>query len=226
MSLVVGVLQETFFLVIHLILNVVGVFVPLNTIKNRQHKKRPVVFIHGWFTRNPLYFVFKKHLENEGLSVYMVDLGLQLGDTYEYAKKLKNYIEKNKLSDITLVGVSLGAVISLIYLQKLNGWAKTKEFVSIGGSFKGSPLTFLAPLSKSARQVTVGSKLLSDLTSEDLSNHLHQITNLYAKYDEFVPRWSSTIEGAKNIQVNVMGHTKLQAFSKEVYRKVATIGKS
>ena len=180
---------------------------------------KKIVFVHGWLTNNPLYFFFKQYLEKKGFSVHMTDLGLMASDFNSEAKNLKSFVDRNNLKDFTLVGASGGAIVSYLYLQNLGGWDKTKNFISIGGPYKGSPLAYLAYWSGSARQIVPGNNFLKELNRKPTIN-ANSITTISAKYDDVLPPRSSMLSGVKHEITPTVGHVVLQSAAKETFKLV------
>ncbi len=196
-----------------------GYFITLESINKNPTKDNPIVFIHGWKTQNLAHFPMKKYLEKKGFAVYMTNFGLQIGGITKLAKRLKEYINDRELNNVVLVGASLGAIVSLLYLQKLDGWKNVKKFISLGGPFKGTPTARIGFFSKAARQVLPGSNLIKSLSKEKIKNP-EKIICLRAKHDEMVPS-GSQLKGAKNIAIDVSGHVNLLS-SPKTFHLIAT----
>ena len=206
------ILIEIILLPISLIFGLLGYFIKLKHAAEGQK----IVFVHGWLTSNlPLLF-FKRYLESRGFSVYMSNVGLLTTDLNKGSINLKEYIEKKKLKGFILVGFSAGAIVSYLYLQKFDGWKKTKRLICIGAPFKGSPLAYLAFFSRSARQMTTDSKFLKKLNQNLILNR-ENIVCISAKHDEIVPSYSSKLKDVKHEEVPVLGHVVLQLASKETF---------
>lgn len=69
-----------------------------------------------------------------------------------------------------------------------------------------------------------GSQFLNDLFEGELRNP-DKIVCVSAKYDEFVPIWSSQLLGAQSEVLPVVGHVNLAAFSKLTYDLIAKYAK-
>jgi len=224
MKFVFECFREIIFLVFAFIAGPLGYLLPLDEILGSGESGR-IVFVHGWFAQNPLFFFLKRHLVKQGFRVYMTNFGLHLGDFYELAKKLSIFIQENDLHDVILVGTSNGAIISLLYLQKMDGWKNVRKFIGIGGPYKGTPLAYLGLFSKSVCQILPNSQFLKDLFDNGLKNP-DKIVCVSAKHDEFVPIWSSQLPGAKNEILPVIGHINLAAFCKSTFSFVAKYARS
>lgn len=219
--LVLSLIAEIFFLILYILAGLIGYIFKLSFVNKIATKPYPIVFVHGWFTQNPLYYFLKRYLEDQGFSVYMTNFGLQLGDFEEQVIKLQKFINDNQLNNVILVGVSGGAITSYSYLQQHDGWKKVRKYISIGGPHKGAPLALIAAFfSKAARQMLPNSQYLTSL-NDKLIRNADKIVCISARYDFIVPPSSSHMSQTNNQTVNVLGHVKLQAFSQEVYRIIA-----
>ncbi len=218
-----GWVKEFIFVFIYLLAGLLGFIFPLGSLNKNPTRKYSFVFVHGWLTQNPLYWLLKHYLEHHGYLVYMTNLGLQAGDFRISAKRLKAYMDARELRDVILIGVSGGAIISFYYLQRLDGWHRVLKFISIGGPFRGSPLAVLAFFSKGARQMIPDSPFIQELFEDGVTN-IGRIVCLYTKHDELVPRWSSQLDGANNICIDTIGHVNFQAFCRQTYGHLAEQG--
>ena len=201
MEIVYFIFRELIFSFVYVFGGLLGFILPLDGVNKKPTRKYPIVFVHGWLVRNTPYIFVKNFLEKAGFAVYMSDLDLELGSIEDSAIKLSRFVEQKKLSKFYLIGDSCGALISLYYLQRLNGWRRVLKFVSVGGPFNGSPLALLAIwFSKAARQMLPNSEFLKELKDVSIKDE-DKIICVSAEYDDIVPRWSSQVRGAQKIIV-------------------------
>lgn len=216
MYLLFGALNELLFLLIFIFTIPLGYIFPLTGINKSSFRKYPIVFVHGWLNQNLLFYFLKRHLEKQGYKVFMTNFGLLTRNISRSAALLSNYIDNNNLRNITLIGASIGGLIGLDYLQKLNGWSKVNKFIAIGTPFTGSNLARLTFFSELARQISPNSQYLQNLFSNKIKN-LRKIICIYSNYDELVSGKNATINGAINKRLNVIGHANLLAFSHRTF---------
>lgn len=219
--MLLDLLFELFLFPAYLLSGILGYFIPLNSLSVGGNKG-PLVFVHGWMTQNPIFFFFKKFMENKGFTVYMTNFGWELGDIEQSAQMLKNYIESRNLKNIILVGASEGGIIALTYLQLFDGWQNIKKFVAIASPFKGAYLAVLAPFSKAAVQMKNETQFLKKILGKGIPP-LNKVVCISAKYDEIVSPSSSFLPGAQREVVNCFGHISLQTISPEVHKLIAKI---
>ena len=219
MGLLRSLITEAVLSIIYIIGSFLGYLFPLRSLNPNPSQKRPIVFVHAWLSQNPPFILFKRFFERRGYRVYMTNFGWHLTDPEINAERLRRFMLDNAIEDVCLVGVSAGALISLYYLQSLDGWKRVHKFISIGGPFAGSPLAFLAAfISPMARQIMPGSAFLEKLRAQKIK-HPNRIVCIFAKFDNLVPRGSSQLPGCKSIEVNIWGHVKMQ-LSIKTYRAV------
>lgn len=153
------------------------------------------------------------HIENEfkkiGCKAFVFDAGINVGDIKLTATALNDFIEevcsKNGEENINLVGYSLGGLISCCYFKDLNGRQRTNKIITVATPFAGTYTAYAAPIFKATRQILPGCDFLQKLINEnDFSKN---VISIYAGKDKIVmPRSSSILLGAKNIEVPNVGH--------------------
>lgn len=222
MKTALELLAEAGLVIVHFPSNLLKPFINFNSINKNPTQKNPVILVERWFTRNPFHIVAKKYLENKGFTVYSLNSTLARGSFQDAARKVGNLIEKEKLSNVILVGISAGASTCLEYLEHQNGWQNTNTFISIGGSLKGSPLASLLPFLKSIQQLNPKSTYQKTLHNRKLKN-LDKIVTLRAKIDSMVPEEYSHLEGTRNQIIDVAGHNLLHTFWIPTYRQVVKL---
>jgi len=217
-----GIISEILYLLIFIFTIPLGYVFTLTGVNKNATRKSPVVLINGFLNQNLLYYFLKRHLEKEGYKVYMANLGLFNTDIKRRAKLLSEYIDKNRLWRITLIGASMGGLIGFHYLQELNGWTRTNKFIAIGTPFKGSYLK-MPNFFKYTRQLNqyINQYIKSLFDENKKIKNLKKIICLYSNFDEFVPGKNSVIPGSVNKKLNVIGHANLLAFSLQTFKAVA-----
>ncbi|GEM_PF-5253623 len=220
---VLQLLSEFFLILTYPLANIIKFFFPLREkkqpIRNNENSTSTILIFEQWFAQNLWHIYIKWYLERKGFTVYWTNFSLLKGSHHDAAKYLSKYIEKHRLHNITLVGVSMGAVSSLLYLQEYDGWVKVRKFISIGGPLKGTPLAFLIYFLTPGRQVLPNSTFIKNLVGN--IKHPERIVCISAKFDEFVPHWSNTVPHAYNRVVDIVGHNNLHVISKSVFSSIA-----
>lgn len=191
-------------------------FIPLNTVKNRYSKKVPIVIIEQWFAKTISHIWLKRYLEEKNFKVYVFSYGSLQGGIDDGAYKLSQFIKHRRLNECVLVGISMGAVTSLVYAQRFGGWGKIKKIFCLAGPFRGTPWANSISFLKCGRQLLPDGTFIRRLEKERI-RYPNRLICITAKSDEFVPRWSSTIAQAKQREVPIVGHNNLHILSREVW---------
>lgn len=201
--------------IIHFPSNLLVPFVNFDKSNPTPNQKHPVIFVERWFFRNVFHLFLKKYLEERGFLVYILNYPLYRGTFDDAALALKEFIAKNELSNIILIGISGGATTCLDYLEFHDGWDKTHKFISIGGAFYGTPLATLLSFLKYGKELSPQSKFLKRLES-NIKNK-RKIYAISAKIDNMIPAKSKELYGVHNIVFNMVGHNLLHTFWKPTY---------
>lgn len=201
--------------------DVFGLLFPLSKLNPAPTQNSPIIIVERWMSLNPAHILMKNYLEKRGFTVYLVNFSLLKGDFIDSARGLEKFIKDNNLKNITLVGVSFGTITSYIYLQRMSGWEFVNKFISVAGTFGGTPRSYLFPFMKSGRQMTPRSKFVKELRSEPVQ-HPERIVCLRAIRDEMVPmRSSSELPGVRVEIIPVYGHNNLHMISSETFDHIA-----
>lgn len=210
---------------IHIPSEVLAPIVPLDNINPSPTQKYPIILVERWFYRNILHYFPKKYLEKKGFKVYSFNYPMTKGTFEDSAANLKRFIEKNNIHDAILVGISGGATTCLEYLQFMDGWDRTRKFISIGGSLNGSPYGRLASFIKSLNELIPGSNYMKHLHSKPIEN-LDKITIITASVDNLVPTKLGQLDGTTNFVLDMVGHNLLHTFWTPTYDLVASLAVS
>lgn len=204
--------------------NAVTYFIPrveLKSSKNSESKSHIVLLSPG-FTGPILYYFFKKHLEKKGHKVTILNFSKEMRDLETAAEKLKIRLETPEFKDIHLVGISSAGLVALEYLHHHNGWSRVKKFIPVGTPFQGALASYFTYYSKAGRQLVPNSRYIKRISNIKPMN-LDRIFHLIAKKDQLVPKSSSKHEHIKGIELPVVGHVRLHAFSKKTFDKISEL---
>jgi hypothetical protein len=193
-------------------------------ITRHAHPHGTILLVEKWFVQNPYHRLWVNYLENKGFNTHIINFPLYQTSFENSAHQLKEYIEKNNLKNITLVGISCGGIVCLYYLEKLNGWDNIKNCIFIGSPLHGTPLARALTYWKAGRELVSNSNFFRNLHKEPIQ-HPEKLVCLSAKYDEMVPAWSSTLDGVKQHIIPTIGHNNFHLDCKKTYDMVASIAK-
>lgn len=194
-------------------------FVPMNKVTNHRSGKPTIIITEQWFVQTMSHIFMKRYFEKQKFRVYMFNFNPVQGGIDEGAYQLKKFIQKHKITNCILVGISLGAVTSYVYVQRFGGWQKVKKVFCMAAPFKGTPWANVISLCKSGKQIIPESDFVKQLAKEKIM-FPERIICVVAKIDELVPRWSSVLAKAECREVGIVGHNNLHSLSKEVWELV------
>lgn len=182
--------------------------------------QKNVIIVEKWLYKNLLRKRRIDELRAKGINAYGFFDQLQHNSFYESADKLREFIEQKELTNVSLIGISSGGIVSLAYLDRY-GWKEIDKFISIGTPFKGTPLMIILSMFSSARKLLPNSRFLMGLNTK-----VENRTNIYcfrALFDMLVPAKSTVLEDAEEVVVDVIGHNNLHALNGETYSKLNEI---
>ena len=152
----------------------------------------------------------KKHLEKRGFVCYVPKMNPRdgRGGLDKLAIRLKEDIDKKfgPNEPISVVGFSMGGIVSREYLQHLGGAKRCETLITVSSPHHGTQLAWLYP-TRGVEQMRPGSQFLSDLAkSEDILDGI-QITSYRSPLDlVIVPPRSSIWDRAENLEYPTILH--------------------
>lgn len=193
--------------------------IPMNKVVNHTSEKPTIVITEQWFVQTMSHIFMKRYFERQRFKVYMFNFSPVRGGIEDGAYRLKQFIQNRRITNCILVGISLGAVTSYVYVQRFGGWERVKKIFCMAAPFRGTPWANAISFFKSGRQILPGSDFVSQLSKEKVL-FPERVICVVAKNDELVPRWSSVLARAKCREIGIVGHNNLHVFSKEVWELV------
>lgn len=174
------------------------------TIKNRC----PVIIIPGIALRWGFMKPLADFISLKGYATYVIpQLGQNLSEVADCAKKLEALIIEQNLKDVVIIGHSKGGLIGK-YLLSTSINKKIKGLIAIATPFSGTLLSKFIP-HNSYKELNQESKLIKELSS--LKEINKKIISIFPEYDNHI--WggtSSFLEGAfENIKIPIRGHHKI-----------------
>ena len=114
--------------------------------------------------------------------------------------------------EIDILGFSMGGIISRYWLQKFNGYKRTRRLISIGSPHKGTLMAQLIPKYpfKGISEMKINSKFLRELADSDFCLDSIECINFFTYWDLMVfPSWWTNLNFGKKISVKVYKHRNL-----------------
>jgi triacylglycerol lipase len=217
---------ELFFFLNLLVLRVISLFVrerPVGTHLNQ----RPVLLVHGYFNAAFVWAFFKRALVRKGFGpIYALSLGSPFHSISCFAqrvqKKAHQIAQETGRSDLTLVGHSMGGLVSLYYAMHHAPKDSVKQIITLGSPLKGTKLAKIA-LGKCAREMEIGSPLLQKLQAIEQQCSSVSIYNLGTATDQIVIPYHSCFlvtDPTRTRLFHNLGHVSL-LFSPRVVDQVS-----
>ena len=133
---------------------------------------------------------------------------------HDLTKKLNELIlEKYGLEkEIDILGFSMGGIIGRYWLQKFNGYKRTKRFISIGTPHKGTLMAQLIPKYpfRGISEMKINSSFLRELAKNDFLLADIECINFFTYWDMMVfPSWWTNLKFGKKISLKVYKHRNL-----------------
>ncbi len=161
-----------------------------------RYSEMNIVLVHGFISTSKIFLLMKKKFEEYGFNCFAptlkpIDAKLGIEDL---GKKLGAEINRVLGQDarFTLIGFSMGGIVSRYYLQELEGIKRVDKFITISTPHHGSYMAYLY-FGKGARQLRPNSNFLKELESKEIL--LKQIKNysLRTPFDLMIIPSSSSI---------------------------------
>jgi pimeloyl-ACP methyl ester carboxylesterase len=175
----------------------------------------PVILVHGLFAPRATMFPFAWALGRAGFTAHTVHLPpLNMAAVERSAALLAEQVEAVLAHAgqprCDLVGMSLGGLLALHYVQDPAHAAKVRRLIAVGtpvrGTWSAAPAVgLLGPLCPAARQCLPGSDLLRELNAGGLPAGVEVIA-VYGRFDPVAPAGRCHLEGARNIEIATLPH--------------------
>lgn len=174
--------------------------------KNRSRgNKQDVILIHGF--RENWIFLEKigNFLSNKGYKIHVPkQLKINTASVITNANILEEFISENNLKNITLISHSKGGLIAKYFLDHSKYSKKVDKVISIATPYGGTYFSFLignielSPISKTIKNINKN------------RSSCKKIVNIYPAFDNHViPNKNLLLEGAINIKIGIVGHTRI-----------------
>lgn len=190
-----------------------------------QSSNKNILFVHGIFDTGRIFRYLNKNLKKRlekptktnskqsGLNIYNINLKPCTGHKgiEHLAEQLDSFVREKRLaeSNLTLIGFSMGGIVSRYYLQRLGGIAHVDRFIAIASPHFGTYTGYTFPV-KSARQMRPNSAFLNDLNQD-----IHELESLspvsiWTPYDlMIIPAKNCIMPIGEHIKIHSPTHKQL-----------------
>ncbi len=174
--------------------------------------KNPVIVVPGfhetfWFLRKLI-----EYFNTKGYPIHIIPSFNSTDKVASLSKKVGDYIKEKNLQNVILLAHSKGGLVAK-YLLANDAVASSKidRVVAIATPFNGNLFGYL--YFDNLNELLPNSTLITGLRENTSVNQ--KIISLYPLFDNHVlPKSSSILTGAQNIQIPVIGHTVILESSK------------
>src|SRR5262249_27548143 len=137
----------------------------------------PVLLIPGYLATRGSLHLLERHLTQRGHIVMSFRFGpINLGDIRDsaglVARKVESIIAQTGVTQVDVVGHSMGGLVGLYYVKRLGGRHRVRRLVLMGtpaqGTWSALLGLFTAPLGLASLQLLPGSPFLRELTETPL----------------------------------------------------------
>jgi len=182
--------------------------------------------IHGLWNNSSIFSSITSKLDDIGIEYFAPTLEHSYGmiSILDLTNKLNELIlEKYGLEkEIDILGFSMGGIIGRHWLQKFNGYKRTRRLISIGSPHKGTLMAQFIPKYpfKGISEMKINSKFLRGLANNDVFLNDIECINFFTYWDLMVfPGWWTNLNFGKKISVKVYKHKNLVR-NKSVVEKI------
>jgi pimeloyl-ACP methyl ester carboxylesterase len=177
----------------------------------------PVLLIHGYLATRGSLHLLERHLADRGHIVISYPLGfpVNLGDIRDsaglIARKVESIVAQTGVTEIDVVGHSLGGLVGLYYLKRLGGRHRVRRLIMLGTPAQGTWSALLglvtAPLGRASLQLLPGSPFLRELGEMPLPKGA-DVVSIGAVRDWLAPVSTTILDGVRHISLPT-GHSGL-----------------
>lgn len=180
----------------------------------------PVLLIHGYGCNSGYWRSMSKALTRAKIAHYAVDMEPVIGGIDEYVPIIHAAIERicdeTGYDKIILVGHSMGGLVARAYLRA-HGNERIAKVITLGTPHHGTGLAhFGVGLNTqqmrwtATEQEGLASDWLRELATGEGPDTYRLFVSIYSHHDNIIsPQTSSHLDGAKNIELNGVGHVAL-----------------
>jgi pimeloyl-ACP methyl ester carboxylesterase len=177
----------------------------------------PALLIHGYMATRGSLHLLERHLTERGHIVISYPLGfpVNLGDIRDsaglIARKVESIVAQTGVTEIDVVGHSLGGLVGLYYLKRLGGRHRVRRLIMLGTPTQGTWSAIFglvtAPLGRASLQLLPGSPFLRELGEMPLPKGA-DVVSIGAVRDWMAPVSTTVLDGVRHIALPT-GHSGL-----------------
>ena len=179
-------------------------------------KRTPIILIHGLWNTSSIFSSITSKLDDIGIDYFAPTLEHSYGMTsiIDLTNILNELIlEKYGFKkELDILGFSMGGIIGRYWIQKFNGYKRTRRLLSIGSPHKGTLMAQLVPRYpfRGISEMKINSNFLREIEKNDFFLADIDCINFFTYWDLMVfPSWWTNLNFGKKISVKVYKHRNL-----------------
>ena len=178
--------------------------------------RNPIILIHGLWNTSSIFSFITSKLDEQGVEYFAPTLNHSFGMTS--IVELTNLMDQLILAkyglqqEIDVLGFSMGGVIGRYWINKFNGYKRTKRFITIGSPHNGTLTSQLVPKYpfRGISEMKINSSLLRDLAKYDYYLNDIDCISFFTFWDLMVfPGWRAHLNVGEKISLKILKHRNL-----------------
>ncbi len=181
-----------------------------------MENRNPIILIHGLWNTSSIFSFITSKLDELGVDYFAPTLNHSFGMTsiVELTNLMDQLIlEKYGLQqEIDVLGFSMGGIIGRYWINKFNGYKRTKRFITIGSPHNGTLASQLVPKYpfRGISEMKINSSLLRDLAKYDYFLNDIECISFFTFWDLMVfPGWRAHLNVGEKISLKILKHRNL-----------------
>ena len=178
--------------------------------------RNPIILIHGLWNTSSIFSLISTKLDEKEVEYFAPTLNHAFGMTsiVELTNLMDQLIlEKYGLQqEIDVLGFSMGGIIGRYWINKFNGYKRTKRFITIGSPHNGTLASQLVPKYpfRGISEMKINSSLLRDLAKYDYFLNDIECISFFTFWDLMVfPGWRAHLNVGEKISLKILKHRNL-----------------
>ena len=178
--------------------------------------RNPIILIHGLWNTSSIFSLISSKLDEKEVEYFAPTLNHAFGMTsiVELTNLIDQLIvEKYGLEqEIDILGFSMGGIIGRYWINKFNGYKRTKRFITIGSPHNGTLASQLVPKYpfRGISEMKINSSLLRDLAKYDYFLNDIECISFFTFWDLMVfPGWRAHLNVGEKISLKILKHRNL-----------------
>jgi len=179
-------------------------------------KRNPIILIHGLWNTADIFSSITSKLDEIGIEYFAPTLQHKYGMTSIVSlTNLLNDLILEKYGyekELDILGFSMGGIIGRYWINKLNGYKRTRRFITIGSPHKGTIVSQLVPKYpfRGISEMKINSFLLRDLSRSDYLLRGITCISFFTYWDLMVfPGWRANLNSGEKISLKIYKHKNL-----------------